>query len=246
MTPRVLITGGAIRLGAAMARAFARAGCDVVIHYRSSRGPADALVAELRALGVAAEAHGADLTDPEAPARLAAAVGPVDILINSAGAWDRVPFADIDGPTWEAMQALNCRAPFLLSQACLPHLQASALPGGGVILNITDIAARRPVPGYVHYCVSKAGLEMLTQALALELAPAVRVNGIAPGTVLAPTDLSAEALDAIVATIPAGAVGRADDIADAAVFLALRAPYVTGQILAVDGGRSLGGPMEAG
>lgn len=246
MTPRVLITGGAIRLGAAMARAFAAEGCAIAIHYRSSKAPADALLAELREMGCAAEAFAADLATSDGPARLAAAVGPVDILVNSAAAWTAVPIEQIDAATWDAMQALNCRAPFLLSRACLPHLRASALPGGGVILNLTDIAASRPVPGYVHYCVAKAGLEMQTRALALELAPAVRVNGIAPGTVLAPTELDQAALDRIVATIPAGRVGTAADIANAAVYLALRAPYVTGQILAVDGGRSIGGPMEAG
>lgn len=246
MTPRVLVTGGAIRLGAAIARAFAAEGCDLVIHYNASRAPADALVAALRATGVQAEAIGADLTTVDGISALAAAAGRIDVLVNSAGAWTRVPVEQLDAATWDAMQALNCRAPFLLSRALLPHLRASALPGGGVILNLTDIAASRPVPGYAHYCVAKAGLEMQTRALALELAPTVRVNALAPGTVLAPVDLPQAALDGIVATIPMGRVGTADDIANAAVFLALRAPYVTGQVLAIDGGRSLGGPMEAG
>lgn len=243
---RVLVTGGGVRLGAAMARGFAQAGCDVAIHCHSSRGPADAVAADLRALGRDARVFQADLSAPDGPATLAAQVGAVDILINSAAAWSAVPAVDLDAARWDAMQALNCRAPFLLSRALYPHLRRSALPGGGVILNLTDIAAERPVPGYAHYCVAKAGLDMLTRALALEWAGDVRVNAIAPGTVLVPDALDPGVLAGIVDTIPMGRIGTADDIAQAAVFLALQAPYVTGQSLAVDGGRSLGGPMQAG
>ena len=243
---RVLITGGGVRLGAAMARAFAHEGCDVALHCHRSRAAADAVAAEVRALGRDAQVFQADLSHPDGPADLAAQVGVVDILINSAAAWAQIPAIDVDAAAWDAMQALNCRAPFLLSRALYPHLRASALSGGGVILNLTDIAAARPVPGYVHYCVAKAGLDMLTRALALEWAGEVRVNAIAPGTVLAPEGLGAGALAGIIDTIPMGRVGTAGDIASAATFLALRAPYVTGQSLAVDGGRSVGGPMQAG
>lgn len=246
MSARVLITGGGIRLGAAMARAFAAEGCAVAIHYRRSRAPAEAVAADIRAMGQPVTLHQADLAEVDGPARLAESVGAVDILINSAAAWSPCPIEDLDAATWDAMQALNCRAPFLLSRALLPGLRASTLDGGGVILNLTDIAAARPAPGYAHYCVAKAGLKMLTEALALELAPAVRVNAIAPGTVLVPEELTGAEVDRIVQTIPMDRVGTADDIARTAVFLALRAPYITGQTLAVDGGRSVGGPLEAG
>lgn len=243
---RVLVTGGGVRLGAAMARAFAHEGCDVAIHCHRSRAPADAVAAQIRALGREARVYQADLSAADGPAALAASVGAVDILINSAAAWSAVPAIDLDAQQWDAMQALNCRAPFLLSRALYPHLSESALPGGGVILNLTDIAAGRPVPGYAHYCVAKAGLDMLTRALALEWAGKIRVNAIAPGTVLVPDELEAGVLAGIIDTIPMGRLGTADDIAHAAVFLALRAPYVTGQSLAIDGGRSVGGPMQAG
>ena len=246
VAPRVLVTGGGVRLGAAMARAFAAEGCDVAIHCHRSRGPADAVAAEARAFGRDARVYQADLSAPDGPADLAEQVGAVDVLINSAAAWSKSPAIDVDVAAWEAMQALNCRAPFMLARALYPHLRQSALPGGGVILNITDIAAARPVPGYAHYCVAKAGLDMITRALALEWAGHVRVNAIAPGTVLAPEGLEAGALAGIIDTIPMGRVGTADDIASAAIYLALRAPYVTGQSLAVDGGRSVGGPMQAG
>jgi pteridine reductase len=238
---RVLITGGAVRVGAALAHAFSAEGCQVVIHYNASRGPALALASVL-----GAKTFQADLSTPQGPRSLADLVGPVDVLVNSAAAYEAVPFEEITSERWDAMQALNVRAPALLTQALLPGLRASELPGGGCVLNLGDIAGDRPVPGFAHYCVSKAALHHLTRALALELAPAVRVNAIAPGTVLPPIDLASRDLDRLRDTIPAGRFGNADDVAGLAVHLALRSPYVTGQIWAVDGGRSLGGPMEAG
>lgn len=247
---RVLVTGGGVRLGRALAVAFGAEGAAVAVHYRSSAGPAAQTVAQLEAAGGEAVALAADLSTVAGCTALAAAaqaaLGGLDVLINSAADYAAVPFEQITPEAWDAMQALNTRAPFLLTQALLPALRASTRPGGGCVINLTDIAAERPVPGFAHYCVSKAGLTALTRGLALELAPAVRVNGIAPGTVLAPENLSAAALEAIRATIPLRRFGSPDDIVQAALFLALRAPYITGQILAVDGGRVVGGPMEAG
>jgi pteridine reductase len=191
---RVLVTGGGVRLGRALALAFAAeggpGGVAVAVHHRSSAGPAAAVVAQIEAAGGRAVALQADLSTASGCAALAAqteaALGGLDVLINSAADYAAVPFAQLTPEAWDAMQAVNTRAPFLLTQALLPALQASGRPGGGCVINLTDIAADRPVPGYAHYCVSKAGLTALTRALALELAPAVRVNAIAPGTVLAP------------------------------------------------------------
>lgn len=249
-TLRVLVTGGGIRLGRALALAFGAEGAHVVVHYRSSSGPAAETVAQIEAAGGQAVALGADLSTAAGCAQLAAAaraaLGGLDVLVNSAADYAAVPFDQITVEAWDAMQALNTRAPFLLTQALLPELRASPQAGGGCVINLTDIAAERPVPGFAHYCVSKAGLTALTRGLALELAPAVRVNAIAPGTVLAPENLPEAALAAIKATIPLRRFGSAQDIVEAALFLALRAPYITGQVLAVDGGRAVGGPMEAG
>ena len=238
---RVLVTGGGVRVGAAIVEAFAAAGAHVLVHYRGSAGPAIALA---KALG--GEALQADLSTVAGVEDLARQAGPVDVLVNSAAGYEARPFETVTAEEWDTMQALNVRAPALLTQALLPGLRNSALEGGGCVLNLGDIAGDRPAPGFVHYCVSKAALHHLTRALALELAPAVRVNGIAPGTVLPPEDLDTATREGLRRTIPARRFGSAEDIARTAVFLALRAPYVTGQIWAVDGGRSVGGPMEAG
>jgi pteridine reductase len=237
----VLVTGGAVRVGAAIARAFGAAGTQVLVHYCSSAGPAEALAAEL-----GGQAIQGDLATLDGVADVAAQAGAVDVLVNSAAGYAAVPFESVTAAQWDHMQALNVRAPALLTQALLPGLRASQLDGGGCVLNLGDIAGDRPAPGFVHYCVTKAAVHHLTRALALELAPAVRVNCIAPGTVLPPEDLGPDALAALRRTIPARRFGSAEDIARTAVFLALQAPYVTGQIWAVDGGRSVGGPLEAG
>lgn len=241
---RVLITGGAIRLGAALTRAFWSRGATVLLHHNRSVAPAQALAQEL---GERVQLLGADLSDPAACQDLgqrAAAAG-VDVVVHNAGLWEHRPFGEISLQEFQTMQAVNLQAPFLITQAALPALRASVRAGGGCVLHITDIGGQRPVPGFAHYSVSKAGLEMLTRALALELAPLVRVNAIAPGTVLVPEHLDGPARTAIQATIPAGRFGQAEDIARAALFL-VDQPYITGQTLAVDGGRSIGGPMTAG
>ncbi|MFT5682777.1 MAG: pteridine reductase [Myxococcota bacterium] len=240
-----LITGGGIRIGAAIATALAEAGFDLILHYSRSKQPAEALAERLTAMGRRVDLVQADLATPEGCRAVIEAAGAVDVLVNNAGIYAPVPAAEITVAQWDTMQAVNTRAPFLLAQGLLPGLKASTLPGGGLIVNIGDIGGVRPTPGYAHYSVSKAGLLMLTRALALELAPLVRVNAISPGTVLPPVDFTDEALSAIQQTIPAGRFGTAADIARTVVFL-VRSPYITGQDIAVDGGRSIGGPMEAG
>lgn len=247
---RALVTGGAVRLGRAIANALGDAGWDVAFSYRSSADAARTLVADLDAAGVRGLSLQADLATVEGVHAVADGVtrawGGVDLVVHNAAAWERVPFDHLDASRWDAMLALNLRAPALLTRALLPGLRASTLDGGGLVVNVGDIAADRPVPGYAHYCASKAGLHLLTRALAVELAPEVRVNAIAPGTVIVPETLDHESLEAIRATIPAGAFGTGADVAAVVLFLATAAPYVTGQVWAVDGGRSAVGPMAVG
>ncbi len=245
-SPRALVTGGGIRVGRAIALALADAGFDLVVHYRSSAGPAEAVAEQVRQRGRAVTLVQADLATEAGCARVVEAAGSVDLLVNNAALYDRVPFEQLTAAAWDHMQAVNCRAPALLTRGLLAGLRSSSREGGGLVVNIGDIGGDRPAPGYAHYSVSKAGILMLTRALAVELAPTVRVNSVSPGTVLAPEELSPEVLDGIRQTIPAGRFGSAEDIARTVVFLATGAPYITGQDIAVCGGRSVAGPMLAG
>ena len=244
--PRALVTGAGIRVGRAISLALAESGFDLVLHYRSSALPAQTLADEIRALGRQAAVVQADLATTAGCQHLIEHTGPIDVLVNNAAMYTAVPFEALTADQWDHMQAVNCRTPALLTQGLLPHLRASRCNGGGLVVNIGDIGGERPAPGYAHYSVSKAGVLMLTRALAVELAPEVRVNSVSPGTVLAPEDLSEEILDGIRKTIPAGRFGSAEDIARTVVFLATQAPYITGQDIAVCGGRSVAGPMLVG
>ena len=208
---RVLVTGGVSRVGGAIADAFSAAGHEVLRHGHTSDG-------DLRA----------DLRDPAQIRRMAAEAGAVDVLVNSAAAWAKVPFSQVSLEQLDATIALNLRAPFLLTQALSPSLSC--------VINIVDI--ERPETGYSHYTASKAGLVGLTRALAIELAPKVRVNAIAPGAVLMPEGVADPVVERLRAAIPAGVLGSPGDIAAAALFLAT-ATYVTGHVLTVDGGLSL-------
>jgi pteridine reductase len=237
----VLVTGGAKRLGAAMARKLHGAGADIVVHYHRSRPAADALVADLDALRPgSALAVCADLHDVERlPALVDAAVaryGRLDVLVNNASTFYATPVGTITPAQFDDLVGTNLRAPLFLSQAAAPALRATQ----GLIINMVDIHARRPLKAHPAYSAAKAGLVMLTKALARELGPDVRVNGIAPGPVLWPErDLDEALKSEIVAKTALKRSGSPDDIARTALFLATEAPYVTGQIIAVDGGRSL-------
>jgi pteridine reductase len=236
-----LVTGGARRVGAAIARRLHASGASVVIHYRDSAGDADALAAELNALRPSSAATvKAELLAPIAPKALVSAAldrfGALDLLVNNASSFFPVALGSIEASHWEELVGSNLRAPLFIAQEAAPQLAAR----GGSIVNIVDIHAERPLKGYPVYSVAKAGLAALTRALALELAPRVRVNGVAPGAIAWPEDgqfPSAER-ERIVATTPLGRLGSPEDIAQAVHFLAC-APYVTGQVLAVDGGRSI-------
>ena len=236
-----LVTGGARRVGAAIARRLHAAGASVLLHYRDSATDADALAAELNAqrAGSAATVK-AELLAPIAPRALVSAArdsfGRLDLLVNNASAFFPVPIGSVEASHWEELIGSNLRAPLFISQEAAPELART----GGSIVNIVDIHADRPLKGYAVYSIAKAGLAALTRSLALELAPQVRVNGVAPGAIAWPEDgqFDAEERKRIVATTPLARTGTPEDIAQAVHYLAC-APYVTGQIIAVDGGRSV-------
>src|SRR4051812_16799381 len=236
-----LVTGGARRVGAAIARRLHAAGASVVLHYRDSAIDADKLAAELNAQRAKSAATvKAELLAPIAPRALVAAAlqsfGRLDLLVNNASSFFPVGIGAIEASHFEELIGSNLRAPLFISQEAAPHL----VEGRGAIVNIADIHAERPLKGYPVYSVAKAGLAALTRSLALELAPQVRVNAVAPGAIAWPEDgqLEAEERSRILKTTPLGRIGSPEDIAQAVHFFAC-APYVTGQILSVDGGRSI-------
>jgi pteridine reductase len=237
---KALITGAGIRVGRAIARALAAAGYDLLLHAHSSRSGVEETAGEVEALGARATLFSADLSRVEEVERLAAEVAEatesLDVLVHNAAIYQQAPFASIDREAYRRMLAINLDAPFFLTQALLPLLEAGRSP---VVIHIGDIGGVDAEPGYAHYSVSKAGLLMLTRALAVELAPTIRVNSVSPGTVAFPEDFGFEAKERILSRIPLGREGTVDDIASAVVFLAKDAPYMTGQDLKVDGGRSV-------
>lgn len=241
--PVALITGAARRIGARITQTLHGAGLDVVVHYRTSETAARALVDGLnRERPDSAVALAAGLDDPNTVRDLAdralAAFGRVDLLVNNASSFYPTPLAEASDADWDALMHSNLRAPFLLSQSLAPALAAH---GRGAIVNIVDIYAEKPLIEHSLYCMAKAGLAMMTHALARELGPAVRVNGVSPGPILWP-EQGNDQQEAILDASPLGRAGDPADIADTVAWLALHAPYVTGQILAVDGGRSLSFP----
>jgi pteridine reductase len=237
----VLVTGGARRLGAAIARRLHGAGASVLIHYRDSDAEAAKLEAELNAARPkSASKVKAELLAPIAPRALVSAAldsfGRLDVLVNNASTFFPVGVGEIEPSHWEELIGSNLRAPLFISQEAAPELAKQS----GAIINIVDIHAERPLKGYPVYSIAKAGLAAMTRSLAVELAPQVRVNGVAPGAIAWPDDGQFDPPERgrIVQTTPLGRVGTPEDIAQAVHFLAC-APYVTGQIIAVDGGRSI-------
>ncbi len=241
MAPVILVTGAARRVGAEIARELHAAGARLALHFRSSRGDAEALAAGFNATRPGSAAiFQADLLDSGSLPGLVSAVverfGRLDGLVNNASSFFPTALGQIDEAAWFDLMGSNLKAPLFLSQAVAPHLKAT----GGAIINIVDIHAERPLKGYPLYCAAKAGLLGLTRALALELAPEVRVNGVAPGAIEWPDDgqFPAAERQAIVAHTLLGRIGRPSDIARTVRFLLFDAPYITGQIIPVDGGRS--------
>ncbi len=239
--PAILVTGAARRIGAAIARRLHAAGCDVVVHFRQSEAAARALAAELETLRARSTlCVAADLSDAAAlPGLIDAAVarfGRLDGLVNNASSFEATPFGGVTAAQWQASFAANAQAPLLLAQAAAPHLAAA----GGAIVNLVDVYAERPKVDHLVYSAAKAALVSLTRSLAIALAPAVRVNAVAPGAILWPEhDVDADARAALLARTPLGRLGRVEDVAEAVRWLLRDADYVTGQVLAVDGGRSV-------
>jgi len=233
-----VVTGGAHRVGRALSLGLARAGADVVVHYNASADAARETVAAIEALGRRAIAVGADLGDPaqiDRPVEAAADLGGLDILVNSASLFERAPVEAIDADAWNRVLAVNLRAPFLLTRAAAPLLRQRA---PGLVVNIADLSAFQAWPSFAHHAVSKAGLVHLTRVLARALAPDIRVNAIAPGTVLPPVDFQGEDYADGSDRRVLRREGSPDDVVDALLYL-VRAEFVTGQILVADGGRML-------
>lgn len=237
-----LVTGAARRIGAAIARRLHAHGSSVAVHYRGSADEAQSLVDELNALRPdSATALQADLLDTDAIADLVRKVsgwgGRLDVLVNNASSFYPTPLADIDEENWRDLMGSNLKAPMFLAQAAAPSLRQSQ----GSIVNVVDIHSKRPLRDHVVYGSAKAGLAMLTRSLAKDLAPDVRVNGVSPGAILWPEDgMNDDIKASILEQVPLGRHGEPDDIANAIVFLVHDATYVTGQVIAIDGGRSIG------
>jgi len=233
-----LVTGGARRVGRAIALGLAEAGCDLVIHYGSSRAEAAQTAAAAGARGVRVATVSADLGDPDAAGRVLAGAGelaPVRVLVNSAAVFPGDELAGVTAAGWDRTVAVNLRAPVLLTRAF-----AAALPEGveGAVVNVTDWRTMRPYRDHFSYTVSKGGLDTFTRAAAEALAPRIRVNAVALGAILPPPDKGSDYLKALAREIPAGRPGGTDPVVAAVLFL-LRTPFITGEILRVDGGAHL-------
>ncbi|KPV50007.1 short-chain dehydrogenase [Kouleothrix aurantiaca] len=235
---KVLVTGGAQRLGRAIATELARRGAHVMIHYHSSADEAQAVVEELAALAGEAGSVQGDLAVVAEAERVADAAlkrwGGLDLLVNNSGIWGKTPLGSVTAERWDELIATNVRGAFFVSQRAAPALRASP----GAIVNIADVGALRPWRNYTPYLVSKGAVVTLTEALAKDLAPDVRVNAVAPGPVLLPESSSEEDEKKAARSTLLGRVGSAEDIARAVAFLA-SADYITGVILPVDGGQRL-------
>lgn len=239
--PVALVTGGARRVGASIARALHAAGYDLALHYRHSADEADALLGELErsragsTLAVQADLAAIDRL-PALVEQVLARYGRLDALVNNASAFYPTPIGSATPAQWDELFASNARAPFFLAQAAWPALRTAH----GAIVNLVDIYAERALAGHPIYVMAKAALAAMTRTLAQDLAPDVRVNGVAPGAVLWP----AEGKDyddraAMLARTPLQRAGTPEDVASAVLWLLRDAPFVTGQVIRVDGGRTL-------
>lgn len=233
-----LVTGGAHRLGKAIALALGRAGAKVVIHYHHSAPKAETTVAELQALGIEALAISGDVAIVKEVEHIvdqaASHWGRLDILVNNVGIWGATPIGTATQERWDELMAVNVRSAFFAAQRATPHLRITQ----GTIVNIADVGALRPWRNHTPYLVSKGGVITLTEALAKDLAPEIRVNAVAPGAVLLPDDWTQEQADATIRTVPLRRLGNAEDIGQAVLYL-VQADYVTGVTIPVDGGQRL-------
>ncbi len=237
--PCALVTGAGIRVGRAIALHLADSGFDLILHANRSRDQLEQVAQECRGMGREVTAICGDLGDRDERQawvdKVHAHIQELDVLVNNAAIYESIEFGDVTYEAWDRMLGLNLEAPFFITQGLLPLLKASSRAS---VINITDSGLDWPDTEYAHYFASKSGLDMLTRVLALELAPKIRVNSVAPGTVAFPPDFSPESKSAILKNIPMGRVGSPDDIAKAVCYLVGEGSYVTGQSLAVDGGRN--------
>lgn len=244
VTPVALVTGGAVRVGRAIALGLAEAGHDIVIGYGSSADAAEETRGDIERLGRACLTVQADLTEPAGPDHLVEAArsgfGRLDVVVNSAASFRSMPLEDVDAAEFDAAMALNVRAPHLVTRAAIDLLRASR----GCVVNITDLSAFQAWTRYPHHAVSKAALAHLTRVQARSYAPEVRVNAIAPGAVLAPDEWPDERWHAVAEKAALRRTGSPDDVVQAVLYL-VAADFVTGHVLPVDGGRLLGatGPV---
>jgi len=235
------VTGAARRIGACIATSLHQRGCNVFLHYHSSSESVTELAERLNTLRPeSAFTVQADLGKDEDIQRLAAEVragfGSLDLLVNNASRFFPTAIGTTTTAQWDELMDSNLRGPYFLTQALLTELATA----GGSVVNLLDVHAVKPMHGHAVYCMAKAGLQMMTLAMAKDLGPQVRVNGVAPGAILWPEDdCSTEDQQKILKKTVMGRAGNPEDIASAVVYLGLDAPYVTGQVLAVDGGRSL-------
>lgn len=252
-----LVTGAGKRLGREIALTLARAGASVVVNYRQSTAGAESTVADIRASGVDAIAIRADVSRPRQVDAMFRAVGRrfgrLDLLVNNAGLFFHRSWDELTERDWDRILGVNLKGPFYCAQAAarlMLHARAgrgvprqkgaSGRPPGGQIINISSLGGLQAWPGYMHYCASKAGLIMLTRCFAKALAPHIRVNSVAPGTILFPDEERDPQMRKLVRSTPLRKGGRPEDIANAVLFLATSSDFITGQVLAVDGGKSMG------
>lgn len=239
--PVALITGGARRIGKKIALTLHSAGYDIMVHYRSSAGAAEQLVNKLNsAREGSAASFGGDLLDLNIIPKIVEATierfSRLDVLINNASTFYPTPIELINEEFWDNLIGSNLRAPAFLIKSATSHLRESS----GSIVNIIDIYAQNPLRNHPIYCSAKAGLAMLTKSLALDLAPEIRVNGVAPGAILWPENDNAEISQVeLIARVPLNRLGRPHEVANTVRFLVQKGTYITGQVIAVDGGRSI-------
>jgi len=235
---RALVTGAAKRVGRAIALELGRHGARVGVHYHRSRAEAEATCQEIQGFGTDAHCLQADLSDRDAARMLVdealSVLGGLDLLVVSAAGYERVEFDDVSDAAWDRLIELNLTSPFVLARRAAPALRER----GGSIVLVTCSTATTPIKNHLPYVVAKGGLRQLMRTLALELAPRIRVNAVAPGTVLPPDDMSDATRDRLEASIPLQRIGHADDVARSVLFL-VQSPFITGHEVLVDGGRAV-------
>lgn len=240
MPPVALVTGGARRIGRAISLGLADAGHDIVVNYNRSAREADEVVALVESMGRRAIAVEGDVSRAADVEAVAAATrdrfGRLDVLVNNASIFPSTPLLEIEEVEWDRVMAVNLKAPFLLVKAMADDLTRTR----GSVVNLVDLSALQPWVEHPHHAVSKAGLLHLTRVMARALAPHVRVNAIAPGSVLPPDDYTEEDLKRSAKKAALGRIGSPDDVVETVLFL-LRSRFMTGEVVVVDGGRQLGG-----